>query len=488
MAKPLKFILLFTLMTCFNAWVRAQSDTTYRPEHLYQPQQLHADLAFLKSVLEEAHPSLYRYTSKDGLDAYFAVADQQLNQPLTDIEFWKIVEPVVAAIRSGHTVVYPSANYVEWWNKHGLSRIPLSVYALNGHLYAAWFPEDCGKLFRGARITAIDDNPGTVVFASLKPFVSSEGYSDQFVNYNIETTFPDLYGRVFGFKREYDVAFIDSSGKIQHATVRSYKTNYHAPTNQSKLIHEQKKSEVAKAVDINYFKDVPGTIELRIKTFSYLKDYKIFDVAFFKRLQDEKIKNLIIDLRGDGGGYLGIGIDMMRYMVRNAVVPANMITAVTNEYSFEKYIVYPGSDTLRKSVLIKTGKREYAAVNDYQVNYISSGYLFAKNVYLLVDKGTFSAAAIFAANLRAQRNVTILGDETGGGEGGTDGSGFSMVKFPNTELLLRLPQFWMQTTTRNKNTGHGVIPDIAVIPSIEDRVADRDVVLDKTLHLIVDKK
>jgi len=476
-------------MMCFSAIVKAQTDTTYRPEYLCQPKQLHDDLAFLKSVLEEAHPSLYRYTSKDSLDARFAAAEQQLNQPLTDIEFWKIVESVVAAIRSGHTVVYPSANYVEWWNKHGLSRIPLSVYVLNGHLYAAWFPEDCGKLFRGARITAIDDNPGTVVFASLKPFVSSEGYSDQFVNYNIETSFPDLYGRVFGFKREYDVAFIDSSGKIQHAIVKSsYRKNPHEPINQSNFIHEQERSEVAKAVDINYFKDIPGTVELKIKRFSYLKDYRKFDVFFFKRLQDEKIKNLIIDLRGNGGGYLGIGIDMMRYMVRNAVVPANMITAVTNEYTFEKYIVYPGSDTLRKGVLVKTGKREYAAVNDYQFNYLSSGYLFTKNVYLLVDKGTFSAAAIFAANLRAQRNITILGDETGGGEGGTDGSGFSMVKFPNTELLLRLPQFWMQTTTRNKNTGHGVIPDIAVIPSIEDRVDDRDVVLEKTLHLIIDKK
>jgi len=487
-AKPLKFILLFALMACFNVLVEAQSDTTYRPERLNQPQQLHADLAFLKSVLEEAHPSLYRYTSKDSIDARFAAADSQLNQPLTDMQFWKIVQPVVATIRSGHTTVYPSNNYVEWGYKFGLRRMPLSVYVLNGHLYAAWFPEDCGNLFRGARITAIDGNPGTVVLASLKPFVSPEGYNDQIVNYNIETSFSDLYGRVFGFKREYDVAFIDSSGKIQHAIIKSYKNNYHDTTNQYKLIHEQEKSEVEKAVDINYFKDVPGTVELKIKSFSYIKDCRAFDAGLFKRLQDQKVKNLIIDLRGDGGGSLGIGIDMMRYMVRNFVVPANMITAVTNEYSFDKYIVYPGSDTLRKSVLVKTGKHEYAAINDYQFTFPSSGYLFTNNVYLLIDKGTFSAATIFAANLRAQRNVTILGDETGGGEAGTDGSGFSMVRLPNTGLLLRLPQFWMQTTTRNKNTGRGVIPDITIIPSIEDRVTGRDVVLNKVLHLIVDKK
>ena len=475
-------------MICCNALVKAQSDTTYKPERLYQPQQLHADLAFLKSVLEEAHPSLYRYTSKDSLNASFAAADSQLNQPLTDIDFWKIVAPVVATIRSGHTVVYPSANYTEWGYKYGLRKMPLSVYAFNGHLYAARFPEKSDKLYRGARITAIDGNPGTVILASLKRFISPEGYSDQFVNFNIETSFSDFYGRVFGYKREYDVAFIDSSGSIQHVKLKSFRNTYNYADDQNPWIREQKKSEAEKAVEVNYFKDIPATVELKIKRFTYLKDYKKFDAAFFTRLQDEKIKNLIIDLRDNGGGYLGIGIDMMRYMTRNAVVPANMITSVTNEYSFEKNIVYPGSDTLRKGVLVKTGKREYAAVNDYQFSYFSSDRLFTKNVYLLVDKGTFSAAAIFAANLRAQRNVIILGDETGGGEVGTDGSGFSLVKFPNTGLLLRLPQFWMQTTTRNKNTGHGVIPDITIIPSIEDRVADRDVVLDKTLHLIIDKK
>jgi len=486
--KPLKFILLFALMGCFSVMVKAQSDTSYRPERIYQPQQLHADLAFLKSVLEEAHPSLYRYTSKDSLDASFAAADSQLNKPLTDIEFWKIVEPIVAMIRSGHTAVYPSNNYIEWSNKYGLKRIPLSVYVLNGHLYASWFPEDCGKLFRGARITAIDGNPGTVVLARLKQYVSPEGYSDQFVNYNIEIAFTDLYGRVFGFKREYDVAFIDSSGKIQHAIVKSYRTNHRYTANQSNRIYEQEKSEVAKAVDVNYFKDVPATVELKIKRFSYLKDFKTFDAAFFKRLQDEKIKNLVIDLRGDGGGYLNIGIDMMRYLVKGFVIPSNIITAVANEYSFDKYIVYPGSDTLRKNVLIKVGNHKFAAVNDYQFSYLSSSYVFTGHVYILVDNGTFSAASVFAANLRAQRDVTILGDESGGGEAGNDGRGFSIVKFPNTGLLLRLPQFWMQTTTRNKNTGHGVIPDITVIPSIQDRVAGRDVVLDKTLHLIMDKK
>jgi hypothetical protein len=482
-AKPFKLIFYFVLIACFSTLAKAQIDTTYKPEHLYQSKELHADLAFLKSVLEEAHPSLYRYSLKDTINARFADADQQLNQPLTDMQFWRIAEPVVANVRSAHTAVYPSANYTKWSYKHG-SRIPLSVYVFNGRLYAAWFPKDSGKLYRGARITAIDSIPGTVIIASLKSYVTPEGYSDQFVNFNVESYFVDLYSQVFGFKSEYNVAFIDSSGSIQHVILKPFKNTY----KDAPVIIEQKDSDLEKSVKISYFKDVPATVVLKINQFSYLKDYRAFDVGFFKKLDKEKIKNLIIDLRGDGGGYLNIGIDMMRYLVRGFVVPSNVITAVTNEYSFEKNIVYPLSDTLRKNVLIRIKDREYAAINDYMYTYLSSNYVFTGHVYLLVDGGTFSAASVFAANLKAQREVTILGDETGGGEFGNDGRGFSWVKFPNTGLLLRLPQFWMQTTTHNKNTGHGVMPDTTIIPSIDDQVNGRDVVLDKTLHLIIDKK
>jgi hypothetical protein len=491
LTKPLKFFLFLAIIACFNLSVSAQIvDTTYNPNILYQSKQLHADLAFLKSVLEEAHPSLYRYTPKDTLDARFAEADQQLNQPLNDTQFWKIVEPVVANVRSAHTGVYFPATYMLWRIRHGL-RIPLDVYVLNGRLYAAGFPKETKKLFKGARITAIDGTPGTVIVASLRQYVTPEGYSEQFVNFNVENSFGDLYNQVFGYKKNYDVAFIDSSGSVQHVVLEAFESIFGrepSPVALNAILKEKKHSQLEKGIGVSYFKDVPNTIYLKVSNFWYLKDYQKFDAGFFKKLQNEKIKNLVIDLRGDGGGYLNIGIDMMRYLVRGYVVPSNIITAVANEYSFDKYIVYPGSDTLRKSVLIRLGNRKYAAVNDYQYNYLSADDVFTGKVYLLIDGGTFSAASVFAANLKAQRDVTILGDETGGGEAGNDGRGFSWVKFPNTRLELRLPQYWMQTTTHNKNTGHGVIPDIMIVPTIEDRVAGRDVVLDKTLHLIIDKK
>jgi hypothetical protein len=488
LTKPLQFFFSFTLLICLNTSVKAQSDTTYNPDHLYQPQQLHADLAFLKSVLEEAHPSLYRYTLKDTLDTRFAEAEKQLNMPLTDIEFWKVVAPVVAVIRSGHTVIYPSAGYVEWYNKHLIQRLPLSVYVANGHMYAAKFPKKTEKLFRGADITAIDGHDIKFILSKIKPYLSPEGYYDQFVDFRLESSvFSEIYGQVFGFKPKYDVSFIDSSGITQQITLNAVKTIYGYSIDKGKDMMVKQHNELEKSVEVNYFPNVPATIQLKIKSLTYLNGYKNFDYGFFKRLQDEKIKNLIIDFRGNGGGYISIISDLLSYLLKGSPVPANIVTAVTDGFSFDTAIVKHGSNDFPANYLVKAGKRTYMLKTGKYI-YPSPSYIFNKNVYLLIDKGTFSAASIFAVNLRENRNVTIIGEESGGGEFGTDGYEFSIVKLPVTGLLLRLPQFWVETVSGFKNKGHGIMPDITVVPTVAQRADAKDVALDKTLQLITDKK
>lgn len=228
-------------------------------------------------------------------------------------------------------------------------------------------------------------------------------------------------------------------------------------------------------------------MELKIKDFTFYNYFKSFDAGFFELINKDKKKDLIIDLRDNPGGYLSIGIDIMRYLVAREVVPLKNLTTQAVDFSFNNYIVAKGSDTISRERLVKSRKGGFYVYNadnaipSYQLNQ------FSKNVFVLVNKGTFSAASIFAANLRSQRRVVVIGEETGGGEAGTDGSGFSIVKTPKTHLLLRLPNFWISTTTKNANTGHGLIPDIIVKPTIADRINNNDVVLKKALSMISDK-
>lgn len=103
---------------------------------------------------------------------------------------------------------------------------------------------------------------------------------------------------------------------------------------------------------------------------------------------------------------------------------------------------------------------------------------------LLVNGGTFSAASNFAASLRAQRRVLIIGQETGGTEGGLNGGVISRIELPNTHLVLQLPHFRLLTACASPQLGRGVRPDVAVVPTPWQLAAHTDAILSQLPTLV----
>ncbi|NCD69346.1 S41 family peptidase [Mucilaginibacter agri] len=482
-------VVFFTLLLCYCCLnLKAQQDISYSPEHLYPADTLRKDLAFLKSVLEEAHPSLYRYTPKDSLEKYFAEADGKLTGPMTDVAFWKIAAPLVSAIRSGHTVLMPSNAFVNWCNNQMIDRMPLSVLEKNGHIYAASFPGIPKPLFPGAEIMSIDGHPAAMILAELQKLLPTEGYSEQFHSELMESNYFDrFYGLLWGFKPQYNIIYKDSAGLAQTTILKAKKAIYGTSLDQNKAMRNGKIDDIKESVGVTYCEGLPATAMLKISQFAYVNYYESFDENFFKQLKADKIKHLIIDIRGNGGGSMAIGTDIMQYLIKGFCSQTDGVTARARKFSFASNIIKDGSDDITVFRLINVGHHKYAWKNADGKCYSYPEYNFNQDVYLLVDKGTFSAAALFAANLKSQRKITVLGEETGGGEAGTDGWGFAIVTLPQTHLLLQLPEFWVKSTFEHKNNGHGVIPDIVVSPTIADRVNNNDVVLKKTFEVIRSK-
>src|SRR5262249_44147230 len=74
-----------------------------------EPEKLVADFRMARGALEEGHSGIYRSTSKEELDRIFDEAQKSLDKPLSVLEFYRVIVPVVAAIKCGHTgVALPS--------------------------------------------------------------------------------------------------------------------------------------------------------------------------------------------------------------------------------------------------------------------------------------------------------------------------------------------------------------------------------------------
>src|SRR5580704_723849 len=70
-----------------------------------EPKLLQADLQIARKALEEGHSGIYRYTPKPELDRAFDSANKKLTQPMNALQFLRILAPVVAQIKCGHTSV-----------------------------------------------------------------------------------------------------------------------------------------------------------------------------------------------------------------------------------------------------------------------------------------------------------------------------------------------------------------------------------------------
>lgn len=111
------------------------------------------------------------------------------------------------------------------------------------------------------------------------------------------------------------------------------------------------------------------------------------------------------------------------------------------------------------------------------------------NVYILTGGNSFSATTLFVSSVIKQDNVTVIGEETGGGAYGNSAWLIPDVTLPETGLRFRLPLFRLVIDKTTPKTGRGVQPEILSLPTVEDVRKGSDYKLDKAMELIkLDKK
>src|SRR3984893_15269883 len=83
--------------------VPADAGTTCGGVQWLTSAQMQADFDLMRHALEEAHPGLYRYSTKPQMDRGFDTQRAKLNGPMTKLEFERVVAETLALIRCGHT-------------------------------------------------------------------------------------------------------------------------------------------------------------------------------------------------------------------------------------------------------------------------------------------------------------------------------------------------------------------------------------------------
>ena len=109
---------------------------------------------------------------------------------------------------------------------------------------------------------------------------------------------------------------------------------------------------------------------------------------------------------------------------------------------------------------------------------------FDGKVYILTGGNSFSASTLFASALIKQDNVTVVGEETGGGAYGNSAWLIPDARLPETGVRFRVPLFRLVIDKTLLKNGRGVQPEVESFPTVEAIRRNADFKVEKTMELI----
>ncbi len=475
------------------------SSHSFSPAKKYSPERLQKDYAIYQHILEEAHPGIYWYISKDSMDHYFAWGKEQLRDSLTEGDFRKVLSYVTAKINCGHTSVRSSKKFLSYQANARITKIfTLSLELWDDTAVVATNLNRRDTLLkRGVQINTINGRTIKEMVDTLFNYISTDGYNTthKYQALSNRGFFGALYTSLYGFSDHYNIEYTDSTGQLKSTTIQSYNAVADTITRRPVSIpirqvpqpsRKERKERQQNSVRLLKIDSADHVAMMDLNSFGRGYGLKGFFRRTFKALQKNQVGHLIIDVRGNGGGSVTNSTLISRYISDHRFKVGDSLYAITKKKKYSRYIK---NDFFNRFFMTFFTRRK--ADGYYHFRYFERHYFkpkkrnhFDGQVYILTGGNSFSATTLFASSLIRQDNVTIVGEETGGGAYGNSAWLIPDVTLPETKVRFRLPLFRLVIDKNYPKTGIGVQPEVESKPTINAIKNGIDYKVEKAMELI----
>lgn len=477
-------------------------------------EKLKNDVDYAYNKLKKLQPALYWYISQERLDFKFDSLKTTITKPLTSYEFYTKITPVLNEIRQGHLAVSPNTKMFTKKEAKDLSKRGIGPFSqfdfmmFGDKLYVAKNKSIDSTIAVGSQIVSIDSVSTDKLLNEYRKLMTSDGYNTTFYQHQLPKKFSNFYVYKNGIKDSllYEFKFNDSVKKVW---ITRKKTDEIKKTAKDSVVKKQTKEEKMKIAlahknKIIYnskngydpaskefqrtlnFKEKDSSIAvLEIKSFS-IGNYEPFYQEVFKRIKDNKTKTLILDLRGNPGGRLSEINQLYSFVADSSIAFADKSEVATKTSffnrnyfgggmitNFAKTLAYPFYASFIYLKVKKEDGKYYYRTSENKAKPLPESR-FKGKMYVLIDGGSFSASSILSSNLKGSKRATFVGEETGGAYNGTVAGQMPIVELPNSKVKIRVGLMKIAAHYKTDEQGHGIRPDIEIIPTLEDKISGND--------------
>lgn len=418
-----------------NTYPFVTSPTDFELKKQFSKNELIEDLKYMEDTLEEVHPNLYFSKSSVTSSEQIRTIKTNLPDSLTRLEFYSRIASYVADFSDGHTSVQiPHEEYVKS-DEIGNVRFPFKVHCSNGEITLTSTVLEEFQEYIGKRLLGINGEPVDQILERMTPLMSGEStnfkYSYLFMIFSkllfvLGSTSKSYLLKVSGesFPEEITVPGISRS-QSKKKDIENKTTNATEP----------------------YSYEIQKEFDCAVLTLLSCEDeekFREFCQDLFNVLERERVGNLIIDLRHNGGGSSAIGDELSAYLTDKPVYQFSGMEMKVSE-KIKKHYAGQHRDKagfpmnllplsilalLHPALRLKTGSLYKVSAPEMSLPERSPKY--QGKVYVITSQCTYSAAASLAAMIKAHGLGKLIGDPTGGYVS-TYGDSFSFC-LPNTKL------------------------------------------------------
>ncbi|MGN1148302.1 MAG: S41 family peptidase [Lachnospiraceae bacterium] len=387
-------------------------------DEMLSGEEAREDLVYLIEHLRERHPAWLDGSDDlvEAVEAQYEKEVAEIGEEISVLEFWQAASRITAKLHDGHT-------YVQWYNVEEERYI-----------------DDFTQIRTYGNPVAIDGVPVEEILDAYKEIASYE--LDFYAEYR-------FFGSVVIKEQGLRLCGVDTSDGVvmtfdEEGRQTEYRYEFVPVTEVKGLEQSEEESDW-----VSYQIDKENNVGIfTLTACDYNEEYCSKLAEFFSEVFSENIENVVVDLRGNGGGNSRVADEFITYLD-------------VNEYQGWDSAVRLGWYLLKNENVSCTNQKKEQVFNG--------------DVYLLTDIWTYSSAMDFAMLIADNDLGTIVGEPSGNLP---DSYGDCLsFQLPNTRLFLSVSYKKWCRIDQSKH-GEPIMPDYEVAA---------DEALEKVYELIKEK-